>query len=69
MDKVITCSEKGTEPSTALVATLPAMVFASVSRMILQKCTKPKLFQYIVKKNKVASDCNFYSMEQSVTQN
>jgi hypothetical protein len=50
MDKVITCSEKGTEPSTALVATFPAMVFASVSRMILQKYIKLKLFQYILKK-------------------
>jgi len=40
MDKVITCSEKGTEPSTALVATFPAMVFASVSRMILQNKTQ-----------------------------
>jgi hypothetical protein len=33
----ITCSEKGTEPSVALVATFPAMVFASVSRIMLRK--------------------------------
>ena len=47
MDPVITCSEKGTEPSTALVATFPAMVFASVSRMMLQKYIRPKMFQYM----------------------
>lgn len=54
MDQVITCSAKGTEPSVELVATFPTMVFASVSRIMLHKYIKHKLFQYMLNKRWLA---------------
>jgi hypothetical protein len=42
VDEGTTCSEKGTEPSTALVVTFPATLCASVSRIMLQKEHTPK---------------------------
>lgn len=54
--KWITCSEKVTVLSPPLVATFPAIVFASVSRIILQlRCHRSEIWVHMNSKRKIQS--------------